>query len=79
MPLRDNKFVGHSYLVNKNLKKIIEDENKTKTGNNNKIQWKSARGKCRSNLNRKFFTENFIYDPLNVFPKPMGTIINRIM
>ena len=32
-----------------------------------KIQKKSARGKCQSHLNHKRFSENFIYDTLNVF------------
>ena len=44
-----------------------------------KIQWKSAREKCRSLLNHIFFSENFIYDPLNFFTKPMGAINIKIM
>ena len=30
MPPLDNKFVGHSYLVNKTLQKVIEEENNNK-------------------------------------------------
>ena len=34
MPPRDNKFIGYSYLVNKSLEQVIEDEN----NNNNRKQ-----------------------------------------
>ena len=51
----------------------------TKIQAKNKIQWKSARRKCRSHLNQKLLSENFIFDPLNVFPNPMCTISIRII
>ena len=79
MPPWDNKFTGHSYLVNKTLQQVIEDENNNKKRQQPKIEQKSARRKCRSNLNHKFFSGNFIYDPLNGFPKPTGTISIRIV
>ena len=74
----DNKFVCHSNLVNRTLQQVIEDESNNKDRQQPKSQEKSARIKCRSNLNHKFFSENFTYDPLNFFPKPMGTISIRI-
>ena len=43
----------------------------TKTKKN---QEKIARINCRSHLNQKLFSENFIIDPLNVFFKPMGAV-----
>ena len=30
MPPWDNKFIGHSYLINKSLQHFIEDENNNK-------------------------------------------------
>ena len=30
MPPSDNKFIGHPYLVNKNIQQVIEDENNNK-------------------------------------------------
>ena len=74
MPPWDNEFVCQSYLVNMILQQVIEDENNNKDRQQPKIQLKSARRKCQSNLNHNIFSENFIYDPLNVFPKPMSTI-----
>ena len=38
---------------------------------NPKIKEKSARRKCRSRSKHKLFSETFIYDPSNVFSKPM--------
>ena len=74
----DNKFVYDSYFIDKTLQQVIDDENNNKIWQKLKIQQKSARRKCRRNFNHKLFTENFIYNPLNAFPKPMGTIGNRI-
>ena len=48
-------------------------ETTNNTGKNQNNQQKSAR-KCRSHLNHKSFTENFIYDPLKMSTKPMGDI-----
>ena len=63
------------------LKSSIRHHNKSYEYENNrqkpKIQ-KSAR-KCRSQLNRKIFSENFIFDPFKVFSKPLGTINIRIL
>ena len=54
-------------------------ETTTNTGEKKKIQWQSARRKCRSHLNHKFFSENSVQDPLKNFSKPMGDInIRRI-
>ena len=44
-----------------------------------KNQSKSAKGKCRSQLNHTFFSENFIYDPMNVFSLPVGALNIVIM
>ena len=33
----DNKFNGHSYLVNKTLQQVIEDENNNKDGQQPKL------------------------------------------
>ena len=54
-------------------------ETTTNTGKKQKNQWKSARRKCRSHLNHKLFSENFVQDPLNKFSKPMGDIKIRRM
>ena len=77
--MRQKKFVFQSSLVNRVLQQVNEDENNNKDKQQPKIQEKSARRKCRSNLNHKFFSENILYKPLNAFPKPMGTISMRIM
>ena len=52
-----------------------------KTTNTGKNQEKLSRNfeKCRSHLNHNLYSENFISNPLNVFSKPIGTIIFRIM
>ena len=47
----------------------------TKAGKNKKTLVE----KRRSHLNHKFFSEKFICDPLNAFPKPLRTTIFRIM
>ena len=47
--------------------KSYDYENNNKYMQKPKIQKKSARGKCQSHLNHKRFSENFIYDTLNVF------------
>ena len=51
----------------------------TTKGKIQKILSKSARRKCRSYLNRRFLSENFIYDSLNVSPKSIGTIIDNVI
>ena len=66
----DDKVVCLSYFINKPLQHVIDHENNIKYRQKRKIKKKSARRKFRSNLNRKLYSENFIYDPLNVFPKP---------
>ena len=50
----------------------------TITGKNQKFSRK-MREKCRSHFKHKFFSKNFISDPLNVFSKPMGAINIWIM
>ena len=61
-----------------NQKSSKEDHNKSYDYENNKfiqkpkIQ-KSPRRKCRRPLNHKSFSENFIYDPLDVFYEPTGS------
>ena len=79
MPQWDNKFVGYSYLLNKTLQQAIENEKNNKNRQQPKIQKKSARRKCRSNLNHEFFSEIFIDNPFTLFSKLMGTISIRIM
>ena len=49
-------------------------ETTTNTGKNKKIQRKNDQRKCRSPLNQKLFSENFIHDPLNILSKPVGNI-----
>ena len=79
MPPWDNKFVCQSYFIDKTLQQVIDDENNNKDRQKLKIQEKIARRKCRRSFNHKLLSENFIYEPLDVFPKPMGTISNRIV
>ena len=59
------KDVWYSKLINKTLQKVIDYENNKKTGNTQKIGRK-VREECRSPLNYKLFSENFLYDPLKV-------------
>ena len=54
-------------------------ENNNKYSQKPKNQKKSARRKGRCHSNPKVFSENFIYDTLKVFFKPMGAIDFRIM
>ena len=56
MPPWDNIFVGQSYLVNKTLEQVIEAEKHNKDRQQPKIQYKSFRRNCRSNLNHTFFS-----------------------
>ena len=51
----------------------------TNTGKNQKKISRKALRKCRNILNYNFFSGNFIYDPLDVFYKPLGTINIKIM
>ena len=46
----------------------------TKTVKKQKFQEENARRICRSHFKYKLSSENFIYDPLNVFSKPMEAI-----
>ena len=65
----DDKIVCRSYFINKPLPHVIDYENNNKYSRN--------RRKCRSNLNHQLHFENFSYDPLNVFPKPLITKLDR--
>ena len=51
----------------------------TNTGKNEKFSRKVPEESVESNLNHKLYSGNFISDPLNTFPKPIGTISIRIM
>ena len=81
MPPWDNKFVCQSYLVNEILQQVIEDENNNKDKQQPKFSRQVPKkvSKQFKPFRSNFFTENFFFDPLNVFPKPMGIISNRIM
>ena len=46
----------------------------TNTGKNQKKFIRNANRKCGSHLNHKLFSENFNYDPLDVFSKPTISI-----
>ena len=39
---------------------------------------RNLRTKCRSHLNHNLFSENFIYDPSDVYFKPIGTANMKI-
>ena len=67
-----------SKAINNTLQLVTDYGNNNKYRQNPKIHQKSARRKCRSHLNHKFFSENFFYGPLNVFAKTMGAINVRI-
>ena len=49
----------------------------------NKAKPKNSREKCKNKMSKPFekktYSQNFIYDSLNVFSKPMGTIKTRII
>ena len=79
MPRGDNKFVCQSYFINKTLQQVNDYENNNRERQKPQIQQKSARRKCRSNSNQNLFSENFIYDPLNFFPKPIGILSSKMM
>ena len=70
------------FLINKSsirhYNKSLTMKKNNKYSQNPKIQ-KSARGEGRSQFNHTFFSENFIYDPMNVFSKPVGAINNNII
>ena len=51
----------------------------TTTNTKTKKSAENERRKCRSHLNHKSFSENFIHDTLKMFTKPMGDISIRIM
>ena len=74
MPPWDKKVAGYSYLVNETLQPVFEDKNNNKQ---RQATTKNSVEKCQKKL--KFFSENLIYDPVNVFPKTMGTISVRIV
>ena len=54
-----------SLLIVKTTKNTCKDQ---------KFSRKKARRKCRSYLNHRHFSANYIYDPLEVFSKRLGTI-----
>ena len=70
-------FVSHKSSTGQRYKSY-DYENNNKYVQKPKIQQKSAR-KCRSHLNHRHLSENFIYDPLEIFAKPIGTINIGIM
>ena len=76
MPRWVFKDVFQSKVINKTIKLVIGYEN-SKYRQNPKIQLKSARRKSLSHLNRKLFSENFCYDPMNFFSQTMGTMNKR--
>ena len=51
----------------------------TSTDEIQKLSKKSARKKCQSHLNHKFFSKNVIYDQLNILSEQMGTVSVRIL
>ena len=55
MPQLDNKFVCQSYFINRTLQQVIDKKDRQ-----TKKFKKSARKKCRSNLNHMLFSQNFI-------------------
>ena len=71
-------FVNHRICQKEHTNKSYDYENNNKYMQKPKIQ-KTARRKCRSHLNHKRFSENFIFDPLDVCFKPMRTINILIM
>ena len=58
--------------------KSYDFENNDKYRQRSKKFSRNAKRKCRSHLNHNLFYKNFIYDPLDVFIKPMGTINIKI-
>ena len=52
---------------------------KTTTKNRQKLKIQNSSRKCRSQLNHKLFSENFIFDPFKIFAKPLGTINIRVI
>ena len=71
-------FVSHRTPAGQN-NKSYDYENNNKYMQKRKIQQKSARRKCRSHLNHKHFSDNFICDPLHAFYNPIGAINIKIM
>ena len=58
---------------------LVSIKTTTNTGKKPINLEKSARRKCPSHSNHKVFSENYIYDPLNVFHKPIEAINFRFM
>ena len=71
--------VCFSYLINKPLQHVLNYETTTNTDKNKKFSRKVPEESVESKKNHELYSENFIYDPLNVFSKPLGTISFRIM
>ena len=63
----------------KTLQQITDYEKDNKYSQNPQFQERSARRKCRSQLNHKSFSENIIYDPLSLFSKLTGANNIKIM
>ena len=58
---------------------VIKYENNNKYRQIPKIMQKSVRRKCRSRLNRNFFSKRIIYNPLKIFSEQAGNIIFGII
>ena len=63
-------IVGHKSSI-RNHSKSYDYENNKKYRQKPKIQEKSARRSCQRLFNHKLFSENFTYDSMNLFSKPM--------
>ena len=50
----------------------------TNTGKNQKKCGRNLRRKCRNHLNYNLVSENFIFDPSDVYCKQMGTANTKI-
>ena len=70
-------FVNHKSSI-RHHNNSYDYENTNKSRQKPKIPKKRLR-KSRSHFNHKLFSENFIFDPIKVSSKPLGTINIRIL
>ena len=75
----DSRFLCHPYFINKTLQQVIDDENNNKDRQTQSFSRKVPEESVEAIEIISSSLKHFFYDPMKIFPKPMGTINNRIM
>ena len=78
LPVRRPRWEGSVFFLHglsmSYHNKFYVFENNKKYKQKQKVHWKTERRKCRSHLHHRLFSNVFIFDQLNSFSMPMGTV-----